>query len=111
MDSGADDDTHSAIYRVLEAERTARGEIQGARGQALTILREARARARVSGRRADRHICHAHALCDAALARTLAALAADAATLATPPSLTGELERRLETALDQLLDELTGGPP
>jgi hypothetical protein len=110
MDAGTDDDTDSAINRVLEAEHTARGEIRSARGQALAILREARARARGSGRRADRHIRRAHALCDAALARTLAALAADTAALATPPTLTGDLERRLEAALDRLLEELTGGP-
>jgi vacuolar-type H+-ATPase subunit H len=100
--SEADD----AINRVLQAEQTAQADITECRRQALAILREARVRSRAVTERADRRISHIHRLCDAALERELARLAAEARSLAAPPRLTPELAARLDRALGQLVTEI-----
>jgi vacuolar-type H+-ATPase subunit H len=105
------DETDAAINRVLEAERFAREEIRSARGQALTLLREARAHSRRVRQGLDRHIRRVHRLCDVALERERAALARQAAAVAEPPILTEVLTQRLDAALERLLDEISGAPP
>ena len=100
--NGAD----AAINRVLAAEQAAKKEIGECRRQALAILREARARSRAVADRADRRINQVHALCDAAIDRTLADIAVEAGTLSDTPELTDTLSGQLDAAIDRLVEEI-----
>ena len=96
----------AAINRVLEAEQDAQQEIAQCRVQALRVLREARTRARAVAQRADLRINRIHALCDAAIHRTLADISIESQMLAGPPELTPELAQRLDQAINRLIREI-----
>ena len=96
----------AAIDRVLDAEARARDEINHCRGEALTILRQARSRARGVSQRTDRRIGQVHLISDTALKARLDAIAEKSRALSDPPRLTAELEIRLEQAIERLITEI-----
>ena len=101
----------AAIHRVLEAEQVAIAEVSACRRQALGILQEARSRMRSKANRTDRRINRIHTLCDAAIARELASIAAESATLTGRAELTPRLLGQLDGALARLVDEMLGVRP
>ena len=101
-----DGSADSAIERVLAAEAAARDQITQCRGQALKVLREARADARALSQRSDRRIGLVRRLSDATLKQDLAAIAEESRALTDRPHLTPELEKQLDLAIERLIGEI-----
>lgn len=103
----ASPDVDAAIMRVLEAEQTARAEVERCRRDADQIVEDAHRRARDITERAARRAARAHHWTDRAIAARLAELESQRAALRV--SASGEDDgEALVCAVELLADELAG---
>jgi len=94
----------AAFNRVLALEAEARGQVDGAREAAAQRIAQAEAEVRAIGVRADRRVQLAHRIADGWVAKALASLHDQA-----PSDETVEPDpRRLQGAIDALVDEMLG---
>jgi F0F1-type ATP synthase membrane subunit b/b' len=101
----------AALAQVLQAEREAREAVAECRRRAETIVDAGRARARRIQARSEERIAALHVRADRTVGRTVAALAAEAQSLATPLVLDDGQRARLDRAIANLAAEVTGGAP
>jgi vacuolar-type H+-ATPase subunit H len=98
-----------AIIRVLEAERTARAEVDQCAADAEQIRQEARLRARLIAERAAERAARVHRWMDASIRTRVEELNLERASLQQPAMPHPEEPARLARALDRLAAELSGG--
>jgi hypothetical protein len=104
-----DDAVESAITRVLDAEAAARDAIARARGEALEMAEQARARTRALSLRIDDRIRGIRAAFERKVSAQVAVLEAEAAALEARHDLAPGEIARLEQAVAALAAELAGG--
>ena len=102
-----DDAVEAAIMRVLEAEAAARDAIARARVQAADIAEQARQATRALRLVTDRRMGRMRAAFDARCTTEVAALEAEAATLAAAHALSPADVARIERAVAALAHALT----
>lgn len=107
VDLPASPDVDAAIMRVLEAEQTARAEVERCKRDADRIVEDAHRRARDITERAARRAARAHHWTDRAIAARLAELEAQRAALRMPAGSEDDGEA-LVRAVELLANELTG---
>ena len=98
----------SAINKILKEERESRARIEACRHQAEKIIENGRYQARRISNRADERIGIVHARTDLGIARQLAELKQQMATLSGEPVFTRQDDPRLLAAIEALADELVG---
>jgi len=98
-----------AIIRVLEAERSARAEVEQCAVDAEQIRQEARLRARAIAERAAERAARVHRWMDASIRTRVEELNRERACLQQPAMPNPEEPARLARALDRLAAELSGG--
>ena len=98
-----------AIIRVLEAERSARAEVERCAADAEQIRQVARLRARAIAERAAERAAKVHRWMDASIRTRVEELTRERASLQQPAMPNPEEPARLARALDRLAAELSGG--
>jgi len=101
----------TALDEVLAAERQAREAVAECRSRGEAIRDLGRARAQHIRARAEERIAALHTRSDATVGRTVAALAAEARSLAGPGEPDEAQFGRLDLAVATLAAELTEGSP
>jgi len=98
-----------AIIRVLEAERSARAEVEQCATDAEQMRQEARLRARAIAERAAERAARVHRWMDVSIRTRVEELNLERASLQQPAMPNPEEPARLVRALDRLAAELSGG--
>ncbi|MGD2064037.1 MAG: hypothetical protein PVF51_10705 [Nitrospirota bacterium] len=101
----------AALGQVLQAERETREAVAECRRRAEAITETARGRAQHIRARTEQRIVALHARADRSVARTVAAVEAEARSLAIPLELDEAQRTGLDRAIATLAAELSGGPP